>query len=453
MDEHDVVIAGCGPTGLMLAAELTLAGTDVVVIEPRPDQELESPRSRGLHARTIEVFDQRGIAERFLSAGTPMQVQAFAGIPLDISDFPSRHNHGLALLQSDVERILAEWADELGVRVRRGLRVSGFGQDADGVDVTISDGTTLRARYLVGCDGARSTVRKLAGIDFAGWDASTCWIHAEVEMTDVPEFGLRGGGGIGPAEDGRIGVTLIEPDATRDVAPTMDDLRAALIRVDGTDHGAHSPRFIARFTDMTRQAVEYRSGRVLVAGDAAHVHAPLGGQGLNLGVQDAVNLGWKLARVASDRSSVDLLDSYQAERHPVAARVLHNTMAQMGLGATGATDPRAAALRDVVAGLLQMDEPRRQIAGMISGLDIHYDLGSTDPLVGRRMPDLDLRRSKVRPGSPLCCTRPDPFSSSWATPSRSSCRRIKGGSGGSGPARTTPGSCRWWGRCHVEPRS
>jgi hypothetical protein len=203
----------------------------------------------------------------------------------------------------------------------------------------------------------------------------------------MPEFGLRGGGGIGPAEEGRVGVTLIEPEVNRTDEPTLEDLRAALIRVDGTDHGAHSPRFISRFTDMTRQAVAYRSGRVLVAGDAAHVHAPLGGQGLNIGVQDAVNLGWKLAQVVSGTSPVSLLDTYHAERHPVGARVLRNTMAQRALGAT---DDRSVALRDTVMELLRMDEPRKHIAGMISGLDIHYDLGEGHPLLGRRMPDLDL---------------------------------------------------------------
>ena len=388
MTVHDVVIAGGGPTGMMLAAELTLAGTGVVVVERRPDPELESPRARGLHARTIEVFDQRGVADRFLAKGVPMQVQAFAGVPLDISDVPTRHPYGLAILQSEVERIMAAWVEELGVRILREHEVTGFAQDDEGVDVELSDGTTLRARYLVGCDGGRSLVRKLAGIEFAGWDPTTCWIHAEVEMTEQPEFGMRGGGGIGPAEGGRVGVTLIEPDVDRGDDPTLEDLRAALVRVDGTDHGAHSPRFIARFTDVTRQAVTYRRGRVLLAGDAAHVHPPLGGQGLNLGVQDAVNLGWKLALVVAGTAPIELLDTYEAERHPVGARVLRGTMAQRALGAT---DDRTVALHDLVAQLLAMDEPRQHVAGMISGLDVHYPLGEGHPLLGRRMPDLDLR--------------------------------------------------------------
>ena len=387
MAEHGVVIAGGGPTGMMLAAELTLAGTDIVIVERRASFKLESSRSRGLHSRTIEVLDQRGVVDRFLAEGRTAQVQAFGGVPMDISDFPTRHNYGMALLQSHFERIMSGWIDELGVPMLREREVTGFAQDDSGVDVELSDGTSLRAAFLVGCDGGRSVVRKAAGIDFAGWDPITSWIIAEVEMEELPEFGLRGGGGIGPAEDGRVGVTLIEPEVNHIEDPTLEDLRAALIRIDGSDHGAHSPRFISRFTDMTRQAVAYRSGRVLVAGDAAHVHAPMGGQGLNIGVQDSVNLGWKLAQVVSGTSPVRLLDTYQAERHPVGARVLRNTMAQRALGAT---DDRAVALRDIVAELLRMDEPRKHIAGMISGLDVAYDLGEGHPLLGRRMPDLDL---------------------------------------------------------------
>ena len=390
MTEHGVVIAGGGPTGMMLAAELTLAGTDVLVIERRPSFELESSRSRGLHSRTIEVLDQRGVVDRFLAEGTAMQVQAFAGVPMDISDFPTRHNYGMALLQSHFERIMSGWIDELGVSILRQREVTGFAQDDGGVVVAVSDGRSLRTNYLVGCDGGRSVVRKAAGIEFVGWDPTTCWIHAEVEMAEQPEFGLRGGGGIGPAEGGRVGVTLIEPEVKHSDVPTLEDLRAALIRVDGTDHGVHSPRFISRFTDVTRQAASYRNGRVLLAGDAAHVHPPMGGQGLNLGVQDSVNLGWKLAQVVEGWSPESLLDTYHAERHPVGARVLHNTMAQRALGAT---DERTGALRDLVSELLRMDEPRRHLAGMISGLDVHYDLGDGHPMLGRRMPDLDLATS------------------------------------------------------------
>src|SRR3984893_17480191 len=386
MAEHAVLIAGGGPTGMMLAAELTLAGTGVGIVERRASFSLESSRSRGLHSRTIEVLDQRGVVDRFLAEGRTVQVQAFGGVPLAISDFPTRHNYGMQLLQSHFERIMSGWIDELGVPILRVREVTGFTQDDSGVDVALSNGTSLRAKFLVGCDEGRSVVGKAAGMDFAGWDPTTCWIHAEVEMEEVPEFGLRGGGGIGPAEEGRVGVTLIEPEVSTD-EPTLEDLRAALIRVDGTDYGAHSPTWLSRFTDMTRQAVAYRSGRVLVAGDAAHVHAPMGGQGLNIGVQDAVNLGWKLGQVLNGTSPVSLLDTYQAERHPVGARVLRNSMAQRALGAT---DDRSVALRDTVIELLHMDEPRKHIAAMIAGLDVAYDLGEGHPLLGRRMPDLDL---------------------------------------------------------------
>ncbi len=386
MTEHAVVIAGGGPTGLMLGSELTLAGVDVVIVERRASQELDGSRSGGLHSRTIEVLDQRGIAERFLAEGEAMQVQGFAGIPLDISDFPTRHNYGLALWQSHFERILAGWLDELAVPILRELEVTGFAQDDRGVDVELSDGQSLRTEYLVGCDGGRSIVRKGAGIEFSGWDPTTSWLIAEVKMDNQPEFGLRPGGGIGPVDD-RVRVVLTEQHLDHVREPTLQDVSEALIVADGTDYGVHSPAWISRFTDMTRQAVSYRERRVLLAGDAAHVHPPQGGQGLNTGVQDAVNLGWKLAQVVNGTSAGSLLDSYHAERHPVGARVQHNTMAQNALRGT---DPRTDALRDTMTQLLGMDGPRKHIAGMISGLDIHYDLGEGHPLLGRRMPDLDL---------------------------------------------------------------
>ena len=387
MAKHAVVIAGGGPTGMMLAAELALVGVDVAIVERRASQELDGSRSGGLHSRTIEVLDQRGIADRFLAAGQAMQVQAYAGVPLDISDFPTRHNYGLALWQSQFERILAAWVSELGVPITREREVTGFAQDDTGVDVGLSDGQSLRADYVVGCDGGRSVIRKAAGIEFPGWDPTTSWLIAEVEMDAEPEIGMREGGGIGRGDRGSIRVVLTEKNLEHATDPTLQDLSEALIVVDGTDYGVHSPTWISRFTDMTRQAASYRKGRVLLAGDAAHVHPPQGGQGLNIGVQDAVNLGWKLAQVVNGISPDGLLDTYHAERHPVGARVLHNTMAQTALRRN---DERTAALRDTVTELLSMDEPRRRFAGMISGLDIHYDLGAGHLLLGRRMPDLDL---------------------------------------------------------------
>ena len=386
--DRAVVIAGAGPTGLMLAAELALAGIDVVVVERRVGQEVNGSRAGGLHARTIEVLDQRGVAERFVSAGQKHPSLGYAGIRLDMSDFPTRHNYVLELWQSRFEHILADWVAELGVPILPQTEVVGFDQDDTGVSVAITGDTSLRAQYLVGCDGARSLVRKAAAINFAGIDASTSWLIAEVDMSQEPRFGLRReGGGIGRGDGGSIRVVLTEIDLEHVGEPTLQDVRDALIRVDGTDYGVHSPRWISRFSDMTRQAVSYRAGRVLLAGDAAHVHPPQGGQGLNIGVQDAVNLGWKLAQVVHNTSPDTLLDTYHAERHPVGARVLHNTMAQVALSSP---DDRHQALRDTMTDLLSFDEPRKNVAGMLSGLDIHYDLGDGHPLLGRRIPDLDL---------------------------------------------------------------
>ena len=390
--EHAVVIAGGGPTGLMLAGELTLAGVDVVIVERRTDQDVDGSRAGGLLARSIEVLDQRGIAERFLAAGYVVQAQGYAGIHLDISDFPTRHNYVLALWQSQFEPILADWVGELGVPILRGREVIGFAGHDTGIDVEVSGDMSLRAEYLVGCDGGRSLVRKTAGIDFAGLDPSTSWLIAEVEMDEEPEVGMRhdsiGSHGLGRlAAGGPVRVVLTERQLAHDGDPSMGDLHEALVAVYGTDYGLRSASWISRFTDMARQAASYRQGRVLLAGDAAHVHPPQGGQGLNTGVQDAVNLGWKLAQVVNKTSTESLLDTYHAERHPVGARVLHNTMAQVALGRA---DDRSQALRDTMTELLGMDEPRRRIAAMLNGLDIHYDLGEGHPLLGRRMPDLDL---------------------------------------------------------------
>jgi 3-(3-hydroxy-phenyl)propionate hydroxylase len=376
----------------MLAGELALAGVDVAVVERRSlGEEFAGSRAGGLHARTIEVLDQRGIADRFLAAGQAMQVQSFAGTPLDISDFPTRHNYGLALWQKHSERILAAWADELGVPIHREREATGFAQDDAGVDVELSDGESIRAQYLVGCDGGRSLIRKIAGIQFPGWDPSVSSLLAEVELREEPEWGLRrdenGTQAIARLEDGRAAVVVTQRYAGQSGEPTLRELSDALVAAWGTDFGVHSPTRIARFTDTTRQASSYREGRVLLAGDAAHVHYPVGGQGLNIGVQDAVNLGWKLAQVVKGTSPDSLLDTYQTERHPVAARVLQGTMAQTALARS---DARLDALRAILAELLVMDEPRKHLAGMISGLDVHYDLGEGHPLLGRRMPDLDV---------------------------------------------------------------
>jgi 3-(3-hydroxy-phenyl)propionate hydroxylase len=391
MCEHAVVVAGGGPTGLMVAGELALAGVDVAIVERRASQDLVGSRAGGLHSRTIEMLDQRGIADRFLSQGQVGQIAGFAWVPLDISDFPTRHNYGLALWQAHIERILAGWVGELGVPISRGREVTGFAQDDTGVDIALVDSESLRAEFLVGCDGGRSLIRKAAGIEFAGWDPSTSHLIAEVEVDQEPEWGMRhdekGIHGFSRLEDGPVRVMVTEQHLGHTSEPTLRDLSEALIAIYGTDYGVHSPTSISRFTDMTRQATAYRDRRVLLAGDAAHVHYPTGGQGLQTGVQDAVNLGWKLAQVVKGVSPESLLDTYHAERHPVAARVLHNTMAQTALLRP---DERSKAAREAMSELLSMDEPRKRFAAMMSGLDIHYDLGEGHPLLGRRMPDLDL---------------------------------------------------------------
>ncbi len=329
-------------------------------------------------------------------------VAGFAGTRFDLSGFPTRHPYGLGLRQNHIERILAAWVAELPVTFYRSREVTGFSQDDVGVEIELSDGNRLAALYLAGCDGGRSLIRKLAGIDFPGWDPTMSALLAEVEMTEEPQLGIRrtstGTHALGKVEydikdgevvyqkGGTVGVMLAEAQIGTS-EPTLRDLSEGLIAVYGTDFGIHSPTWITRFTDATRQAAIYRSGRVLLAGDAAHVHSPVGGQGLNMGMQDAVNLGWKLAQVVKGISPEGLLDTYHAERHPVAARVLRDTMAQVALMRP---DDRIEAARDIVSELLSMDEPRKRFAARMSGLDIRYDLGDGHPLIGRRMPDLDL---------------------------------------------------------------
>jgi 3-(3-hydroxy-phenyl)propionate hydroxylase len=388
----DVVVVGAGPTGLMLAGELTLSGVDVAIVERRPTSELVGSRAGGFHSRTIEILDQRGIADRFLAEGQTHPVPYAGSRTLDISDFPTRHPYTLGLWQNHIERILAGWGDELAVPIHRGHEVTGLAQDDVGVDLRLASGEAMRARYVVGADGGRSVVRKAAGIDFPGWEATTSAIIAEVEVTEELPTGItyddRGLHGLSFMQDGRtVRVVTSEPSPGATSEPTLTDLSRNLTAVYGTDFGVHHPTWISRFTDATRQAAAYRSGRVLLAGDAAHIHSPAGGQGIGLGIQDAVNLGWKLAQVVRGISSESLLDTYQAERHPATARALEYSMA---VSALQRHDVRIGAVRDLMGQLAGMDEPRRYLAALVSGLDVRYDLGEGHPLLGRRMPDLDL---------------------------------------------------------------
>ena len=391
---NDVIIVGGGPTGLMLAGELALAGIDVAIVERRSTAELVGSRAGGFHSRTIEILDQRGIADRFLAEGQTVQTATFGNTALDVSDFPTRHPYTLALFQNHVERILVGWVEELGVPIHRGLEVTGFAQDDTGVELHLAAGDPLPAKYLVGADGGRSVIRKTAGIEFAGSEATRSNLIGEVEVSEEPPPGARidavGIHGLSRMADGRtMRVLVTEQEIGPATEPTLAELSQALTHVYGTDFGVHNPTWLSRFTDAIRQAVAYRDGRVLLAGDAAHIHYPSGGLGIGLGVQDSVNLGWKLAEVVKDITDDSLLDTYQAERHPVTARALKYTMAQ---SLFQRADARQEALRDTIGEMLTYDEPRKLIVGLISGLDVAYDLGGQHPhpLLGRRMPDLDL---------------------------------------------------------------
>jgi 3-(3-hydroxy-phenyl)propionate hydroxylase len=341
--------------------------------------------------RTLEILDQRGIVGGFIDEGQKHPALHFHLIPLDVSDTPTRHNYVLALMQNRIERLLADWIGDFGVPIHRDRDVTGFAQDDDGVDVALANGEFVRARYLVGCDGGRSVIRKTAGIEFPGWDATTSWLIAEAETTEEPKWGFvqdaAGIHAIGKSASGGARIVLTERVLRLDDTPTLDEVRDALVAAYGTDFGIHSPTWLSRFTDMTRHAAQYRNRRVLLAGDAAHVHPPVGGKGLNLGVQDAVNLGWKLAAVVNGTMPESLLDTYHAERHPAVARVLRDTLAQVALRRT---DEHTKALSTMFSEMVAFDEARRAIVAEMSGLALRYDFGEGHPLLGRRMPDLDL---------------------------------------------------------------
>lgn len=396
MNSTEVVIAGSGPTGLMLAAELRLAGVEVLVVDGLAARSGES-RAGGIHARSMEILDQRGLLERLLPQGRVMQAGHFGGLPLDFSDFDTRHPYMLAVLQSVLERELDSHVAELGATTQWDSPVIGFRQDGAGVEVEIGGANPrrVRAAYLVGCDGGRSAVRKLAGIAFTGTEATVTGMIADVELADPPAqpfFAHRGGAGDFSAvqfQPGwyRLVVQRHDTVLDRGTELTFEAFRENFIELAGTDFGMHSPRWVTHYGDAARQAERYRDGRVFLAGDAAHIHYPAGGQGQNLGIQDAVNLGWKLAAVVRGNASEELLDTYETERHPVAARVLHNTRAQTALMRPGA---HSDALRDMMSDLIDMDAVRTRLGLMITALDIRYDVKGEHPLTGRRVPDADI---------------------------------------------------------------
>ncbi len=417
--DADVVIAGAGPTGLMLACELRLAGVDVLVVE-RLAQPTGESRAGGMHSRTLEVLDQRGILDRFTDIGVPQPVGHFSGLYLEFDEAESRHPYPLMILQTDIERLLEEWAVALGVRIQRSSEVTGISQDGAGVTVELGTAPgptrTLLARYLVGCDGGRSAVRKLSGIDFVGTSATMTALIGDVELPELTEDYIwvrrcpTGDYSVIAFEPGWYRVIASEYDRVvdRDEPVTFERLRESLVRLAGTDFGMRSPRWVSRFSDAARQADRYRAGRVLLAGDAAHIHFPAGGQGLNLGVQDAVNLGWKLAAVVNGQAPESLLDTYHHERHPVGERVLHNTRAQSALARPG---PHTDALRDVFGELLQFDDVNRQLCGKLTALNLRYPVDGDHPLAGRRVPDVDLKSAGGASGCTSCCTPPDRCSS------------------------------------------